>query len=114
MARGGDLFQDFGMPTGVLADREEHCLGALFSQRLQHRRRVARPRTVVVSQHDFLVAEEVIRLEVFEAEAGSAGGVNLHHARDAKGVRVFAFCLRGGRRGGLGILSPGTAAYDRH
>ena len=101
------LLQDFGMPAGMLADREEQRLGALVGQRLEHGRRVARPRAVVEGQHDFFVAQEVIGLEVLEAEAGAAGGVDLHHAGDAERVRIVAFCRR---RPGQG---PGHSAPRR-
>jgi hypothetical protein len=42
-----------------------------------------------------MVAQEVIGLEMLEAEAGSAGGVDLDDAGDAERVRVFAFRRRG-------------------
>ena len=53
-----------------------------------------------------MVAQEIVGLEVLEAEAGTAGGVDLHDALDAERVRVFAFrdcrlgCGSWGRRGG--------------
>ena len=86
-----DLLHDFRMPAGVLADREEHRLGALIGERLEHGRRVARPRAVIESEHDLVVAQEVISLEMLEAEARAAGGVNLHDARNAEGIRVVTF-----------------------
>ena len=98
MAGGINLSEDFRVIGGVLADREEHGLGALVRQRLQHRRRIARPRTVVEGQHDFLVGEKIELLEMFEAEAGSAGGVDLDHAADAERVRIGARRLRLARR----------------
>ena len=36
VAGRGHLLEDFGMLAGVLADREEHRLGALVGQRLEH------------------------------------------------------------------------------
>ena len=48
-----------GCQVGVLADREEHRLGALVGQRLEHRRRIVRPRAVVEGQHHFVVAQEI-------------------------------------------------------
>ena len=68
------------MIGGVLADREEHRLGAFVGERLEHGGRIARPRTVIEGQHDFLVGEEVELLEMLEAEARSARGVDLDHA----------------------------------
>src|SRR6185369_16583693 len=56
----------------------------------QHRGRVDRPRTVIEGQHDLLVGEEIELLEVLEAEAGTAGGVDLDHAGNAEGVRIGA------------------------
>src|SRR6266550_7752904 len=68
MAGRGHLLEDGGMIGGVLADRKEHRLGAFVGERLEHRRRVDRPRTVVKSQHDFLVGEKVELLEMLETE----------------------------------------------
>ena len=89
------LTQDLRMIGGVLADREEHRLGAFVGERLQHRGRVARPRTVVEGQHDFLRLEEIELLEMLEAEARSARGVDLDHAGDAERVRIGAGRLCG-------------------
>ena len=57
-----------------------------------------------------MVAQEVVGLEVLEAEARAAGGVDLHDARDAERVRIVALC-RGVRRrgGGAGGRAGGTA-----
>ena len=80
---------------------------------LSTRRRIARPRTVVEGQHDFLVAQEVVGLEMLEAEARAAGGVDLHHARDAERVRDwshFASVAAGAAAGaGAGVAAAAGA-----
>jgi hypothetical protein len=43
----------------MLADREEHRLGAFVGERLEHGGRVDRPRAVIEGQHDFLVGQKV-------------------------------------------------------
>ena len=103
MAGRGHLPQNFGMIGGVLADREEHRLGAFIGERLEHGGRIGRPRAVVECQHDFLVGQEVELLEMLEAEARSAGGVDFHHAADAQRIRIGAggFPGCGVDRGGL-------------
>ena len=78
------------MPRRVLADLEEGRLGAIVGQRLEHHRRVVRPRAVVEGQHDFLVAQEVVLLEVLGAEGRAAGGVDLDDARDAERIGIAA------------------------
>ena len=70
----------------MLADREEDRLDAFGGQRLEHGRR-GRPRAVVEGQHDFVVAQEVVLLEMLEAEARTAGGVDLDRAGDAERIR---------------------------
>ncbi len=101
------LPENFGIVGGVLADRKEDAGGAFIRERLQHGGRVHRPRTVVEGQHHFLVAQEVELLEMLEAEAGAAGGVDLDGAADAECVGIVAGrtgprgrCRRGGRGSG--------------
>src|SRR6476659_1646901 len=91
------LFHDFWMPASMLADREEHGFGALVGQRLEYSRRMTRPRTVVESQHNFVVAQEVISLEMLKTESGTTRCVDLDHTGNTKRVRIVAFC-RCGRR----------------
>src|SRR6185312_4531200 len=55
---------------------------------------------VVEGQHNFLVAQEVIGLEVVEAEAGTTGGVDLDGTLHAERVRVAALGRNGCRRCG--------------
>ena len=97
---GRHLLQDFGMPPGMFSDREKERLGALIGERLQHGRRVPRPWAVIEREHDFLVAQEVVGLEVLEPETRAARGVDFNHARDAERIRIVAsrFCRRGCRR----------------
>src|SRR5258708_32639626 len=64
MAGRRHLFENFGMVGRVLADREEHRLGAFIRERFEHGGRVYRPGTVVEGQHDFLVRQEVELLEM--------------------------------------------------
>ena len=106
VACGGDLLENFRMIGRVLADREEHRLGAFVGQRLQHRRR-GRPRTVVEGQHDLLVGQEVELLVLQEAETRSARGVDHDGAADAERIGIGAgrFCRR--RRG-----AGGGAGFD--
>ena len=94
---------DLGMPSRVLADFEEGRLQTFVSQRLEHGRRVARPGTVVEGQNDFLVTKEVILLEMLEAEAGAAGGIDFDNAREphTAGFVACGNCI--GRRCGLGL-----------
>ena len=84
------LLGDLRMPGRVLADLEESRLEAFVGQRPEHGERVAGPRAVVESQDDFLVAQEVILLEVLEAEAGTAGGVDFDDTRQAHAVGLVA------------------------
>src|SRR5262249_33656840 len=61
--------------------------------------RIHRPRTIIECQHHLLVAEEVQLLEVLEAEAGTAGGIDRDDARDTKGIWIGAIGFeRSGRR----------------
>ena len=97
------LFGDFGMPRRVLADLEECRLQTFVGQRLEDGGRVRRPRTVVEGQNDLLVAEEVVLLEVLEAEARAAGGVDLDDARQTHAARFVAWRNVARRRRGLAL-----------
>jgi hypothetical protein len=90
MPGSSHLLHDFGMPSGVLSDRKKDCLGALLGERLEHSRRMTRPRAIVEREHDFLVAQEVIGLEVLKTEARAAGGVDFDNPRHAERVRIIA------------------------
>ena len=93
------------MPSGVLADRKKYGLGALVCQRLEHRRRVSRPRTVIERQNDFLILEKVVGLEMLKAEAGSAGGVNFNDARHTERVWIVALGGRAAAAAGAGACA---------
>ncbi len=97
------LFGDFRMPGRVLADFEECGLQAFVGQRLEDGGRVRRPRAVVERQNDLFVAEEVVLLEVLEAEAGTAGGVDLDDAGETHAAGFIAWRNIGGGRRGLGL-----------
>src|SRR5262249_60513624 len=113
MASLGKQLHGFGMPPGVLADRKEHGFSALVGQCFEHSRRMSRPWTVVESQHDFMIAQKIISLEMLESEAGSASRVDLDNAGNSEGVGIVAFrgyggrCCRRGWGGGLPGLWPG-------
>ena len=75
------MLGDFGVPHRVLANLEERGLEAIVGERLEHRRRVVRPRAVVESQYNFPIAQEIVLLEMLEAKAGTTCGVDLNNAR---------------------------------
>src|SRR5262245_34918293 len=54
------------------------------------------PGAVVERQNDFLVAQEVILLEMLETEAGAAGCVDLHDAGKSQAAWLVAGCNGGG------------------
>ena len=85
----GDLLQNFRVIGRVLADDEECRLHALLGQCRQNLRR-CRPRAVVEGEQNLLVTQEVVLLEMLEAETGTAGGVDLNSAGDPERVRVLA------------------------
>src|SRR5262245_21304767 len=86
----GHLLEDAGLVGGVQADREEDRLGAMRGERGEHRRGVLRPGAVVEGEHYLAFAQEIMALEVLEAEAGAAGGVDLDHPRDPQGIGIAA------------------------
>src|ERR1051325_10872979 len=99
MAGRRDLLHDFRVPASVLADWEEYRLGALISQRLEYCRRVARPRTIVEGEHDLVVLQKIVGLEMLKAETGAARGIDLNHTGNAEGVGIVALGCWGGRGG---------------
>ena len=92
----GHLLENFGVIGRMLADREEHGLGAFVGKRLEHGGRGG-PGTVVEGQHDFLVGQEVELLEMLKAEARAARGVDFNHAGDPERVGIGAWIWRAGR-----------------
>ncbi len=88
MACGRDLLENVGVIGGVLADRKERRLHTMVGERREDCRCVVQPRAVVKRQHHFAGLEEVMLLEVLEAEARSASSVDLNGARCAERVRI--------------------------
>ena len=84
----------------MLPDLKEGGLQTFVGERLDDRHGVLWPRTVVEGQHDLLVAEEIVLLEVLEAEARAAGGVDFDNARKAHPTRFVAGRYGGRRRSG--------------
>ena len=68
----------------------------MIREGLEDRRSVARPRAVVEGQHHLVFAQEIVGLELLEAEAGPVGGIDLHHAGDAERIRIPAGQTRRG------------------
>ena len=97
------LLQDFRVIGGVLADRKEGRPEALVGKRLEHRLGVVEPGAVVEGEHDLVVAQEIVVLEVLGAEARPSSGVDLDHAGNAHGIWIVAgdgrLCGGGGCRG---------------
>src|ERR1700678_3173339 len=93
------LLGNLRMPGRVLADFEERRFETIVSESPEDSRRVLRPGTVVEGQHHFFVAEKIVLLEVFEAEAGAAGGVDLDNARETQSFRFVTGRDAGARRG---------------
>ena len=83
-----DLAEHFGVAGCELAYREKRGLHALGGKRGQDGFGVCGERTIVEGEDNLLRIEEVICLVVLKAEAGSARGVDFHHARHAKRVIV--------------------------
>ena len=76
----------------------------------EHGGGVLGPRTVVEGQHDFAGAQEIVLLEMLEAEARPAGRVDLDDARKAHAARLVADADIGGRGGGAGVVGRGRRA----
>ena len=86
-------------------------------ERREHGRGVLRPGAVVEGQHDLAFAQEVVALEMLEAEARTAGGVDLHGPCDAQRIRVAGhetgLAAGGGGAGagaGVGAVRGGACA----
>src|SRR5262249_61844593 len=77
-----------GMPGRVLADGKERCLDALRCECGEHCRRITWPRAIIECQYDFALLEEVMSLELLEAESRPTGRVYLHYARHSERVRI--------------------------
>src|SRR5579872_3169933 len=83
-----DLPENFRRPHGVLADLEEQRPCTIGLECRQHGRRIVWPRAIVEGEHDLAGLQEVVLLEMLEAEARSASGVDLDHAGNAQRVRM--------------------------
>jgi hypothetical protein len=66
----------------VLANLEERRFGAFISEGLDDGGRVSGPRSIVEGQHHLVVAQEIVLLEMSEAEGRTAGRVDLDDARN--------------------------------
>ena len=85
-------------------------------QRLEDHRRVVRPGAVVEGQHDFVVAQEIVLLEMLEAEGGAAGGVDLDDARRdpcASGLSQAGSMAFVRRRAAIRLAAAGVGAGGR-
>src|SRR5918994_6471890 len=89
-----ETLEDVRIECRVLADGEEDRLRAMISQRLHHSRRGAEPRTVIEREHDFAAAQKVVHLEMLEAKARTAAGINLHRPRHAERIGIARAGLR--------------------
>src|SRR6266545_5101719 len=99
VACGCYLLEDARLIGGVLADREEDRLGAMCRERGEHSRSIPWPGAIVEGQHDLALAQEVVVLEMLEAEAWAAGGVDFDHAGNAEGIRSIGTTSLRNRRG---------------
>src|ERR1700680_2595633 len=88
MSGRSHLLEYARLVRGMEADREKDGLGAVRGERGQDRRRVLWPRPVVESKHNLPFAQEVMRLEMLEAEAGATRGVDLDYARDTECIGI--------------------------
>src|SRR5436189_4879940 len=87
---GGEFFGQIGAPSRVLADLEERRLGAVVLQRLEHHRRVARPGAVVEGQSNFLIAQEIILLEMLGSKRRATCRIDLNDSREPERVGIIA------------------------
>src|SRR6516162_2235411 len=87
---GSELSGQIGAPSRVFADLKECRLGAVVLQRLEHHRRVARPGAVIEGQGDFLIAQEIILLEMLSSERGATCRIDLNDSREPERVGIVA------------------------
>ena len=97
----------------MLADLEERCLETIVGECPEHGGRVLGPRAVVEGQHHFAGAQEIVLLEMLEAEARPAGRVDLDDARKAHATGLVADADVGGRGGGSGVVGRGRRCERR-
>src|SRR6266567_6678171 len=87
---GSELFSQIRAPSRVFADLKECRLGAVVLQRLEHHRRVARPGAVVERQSNFLIAQEIILLEMFGSKRRATCRIDLNDSREPERVGIIA------------------------
>src|SRR6516225_11873158 len=87
---GGECFGQIGPPSCVFTDLKECRLGAIVLQRLEHHRRVSGPWAIVESQSDFLIAQEIILLEMLGSERRATCRIDLNDSREPERVRIIA------------------------
>src|SRR5207248_9381647 len=85
-----ELFSQIGSPSRVFADLEERRLGAVVLQRLEHHRRVSRPRAIVEGQSDFLIAQEIILLEMLGSERRATSRIDRKYSREPERVGLVS------------------------
>src|SRR5215813_11331983 len=97
---GGEFFCQIGAPSRVFADLKECRLGAVVLQGLEHHRRVSRPGAIVEGQSDFLIAQEIILLEMLGSERRATRRIDLNDSREPERVGIIARsnCLQCRRR----------------
>src|SRR3974390_3012743 len=93
---GGEFFGQIGSPSRVFADLEKCRLGAVVLQRLEHHRRVSRPRPIVERQSDFLIAQEIILFEMLGSECRATRRIDFNDSREPDRIGIIARsnCLR--------------------
>src|SRR5262249_221170 len=87
---GSELFGQIGAPSRVFADLKECRFGAIVLQRLEHHRRVSRPGAVVEGQSDFLIAQEIILLEMLGSERRATCSIDFNDSREPERVGIIA------------------------
>ena len=85
------------------------ALHAFIGKRIEHRRR-SRPGPVIERQDDLLVAQEVVHLEMFEAETRAAGGVDLDRADTPSAFGLLHLAWAADAADGAGACWDGAAA----
>src|ERR1700730_17420113 len=73
----GHLLENCRLIGGMQTDREEDRLGAVCRQCREHCLGILRPGTVVEGEHHLALPQEIVSLEVLEAETRSARRVDL-------------------------------------
>src|SRR5215471_9648201 len=85
-----ELFSQIGAPSRVFADLKECRLGAVVLQGLEHHRRVSRPGAIVEGQSDFLIAQEIILLEMLGSERRATRRIDFDDSREPERIGIIA------------------------